>query len=311
MAAALLLPGGAPAAGASKKTSSKSAPATSAPAKAQPASGSRITYLALTFDGRKLALYVNGRETTAHSESGPPDAGQGITEIGGYAGRSFWNGAIDDVAIYDTSLSPQAIGAHYHLGTSDGSRYARTIQGTHGIVSYWKLDNAKSVRPSVGRAQASVVGHGAERWISLIAHSSDPALALNGFDTEVRVRNLPTLRRYFTVEAWVLPGPKTGNRAIVGRPGAWFLKTDVLGHWSGGFFHNRRISGVVSSLAARIPLGTAGSHPVDAPAASKSSGTSPLLSAIILMVIAGFAAAAIPTYIRRRRRQRASSQAKP
>jgi hypothetical protein len=263
---------------------------------------SRVTYLTLVFDGKTLTLYVNGVAAAHHAESGPADAGADTTEIGAYAGRAFWDGALDDVAVYDAALSPQRVAEHYHAGTTRGVDYEKLVKSTHGVVGYWLLDSTRTVRDSVGHARGEVVGKGIVPWYGLIAGSRNPAIALDGIGTELRITGVPTLRKAFSIEGWVLPGPKVGNRVVAGRPGAWFLRTDVLGHWSGGFFHNKHIVGVAAAITAR-PARAAVKSPSGSAheSAPSSGGTSPAI-VIGLMVLAGLGVAAVPTLRRRRRK---------
>jgi hypothetical protein len=271
----------------------------------------RVAFLTLVFDGKLLTLYVDGVPAAKHPEPGPADRGATDTEIGAYASRSFWNGAIDEVAIYDTALPPATVASQYRVGSLAGASYP-------AVVGYWRLDRTRSARDSAGHARGSVIGKGVVHWYGLIAGNSDPAVALDGFGSELRLRGVPQLRHAFTIAAWVLPGPKVSNRTIVARPGAWYLRTDVLGHWGGGFFHRKRIVGVTTAkLTARSPRpGLPRSQQKLPGGASRTStgsggGTSPIVSEVILMVIAGFGVAAIPRWVRRRRRDRAATPVAP
>ncbi|HBB66567.1 MAG TPA: hypothetical protein DCZ93_04575 [Elusimicrobia bacterium] len=82
------------------------------------AAGSWV-YVVGTYDGAEVALYINGVKqahtealTGSISNSGVP------LRIGGAAGYSkFWNGKIDNVAIYDDALTQAEIQAHYYTVT--------------------------------------------------------------------------------------------------------------------------------------------------------------------------------------------------
>jgi Concanavalin A-like lectin/glucanases superfamily len=328
LTAAVVCLAGAPSApAASTSSTTTSAAARSARPKAATKGGSaanvldRVAFLTLVFDGKQLTLYVDGTPAATHAERGAVDAGATDTEIGAYASRSFWNGTIDEVAMYNTALSPATVASQYRVGSLAGASYPAVVKSTPGLVGYWRLDRTHSVRDSAGRAHGSVVGKGVLHWYGLIAGNSDAAVALDGFGSELRLRGVPQLRHEFTMAAWVLPGPKVSNRTIIARPGAWYLRTDILGHWSGGFFHRRRIVGVSTpKLTARSPRPglprpalhkpalanrTSGAH------SGSGGGTSPIVSEVILMVIAGFGVAAIPRWVRRRRRSRAEAPAAP
>jgi hypothetical protein len=275
----------------------------------------RVAFLTLVYNGHTLTLYVDGKPAATHAEPGPPDPGAKDTEIGGYASRATWNGAIDEVAVYGAALSPTTVSAHYRLGSLAGTAYPTAVTTTPGLVGYWRLDRTRSVHDSAGHARGTVVGKGIVHWYGLIAGSRDGAIALDGFGTELRLRGVPPLRGPFSIEAWVLPGPKVSNRTIVARPGAWYLRTDILGHWSGGFFHHKHIVAVTTAkLTARSPRpalprpatrpGTSGLQPLRVRSGT-GGGTSPVVSEVILMVVVGLAVGSIP--VRRRRRRAAAA----
>jgi hypothetical protein len=70
------------------------------------------SYLAVTYDGTMLRLYVNGEETSSTPQIGRPQANANPLQIGGsaYEGEYF-AGQIDEVRIYNRALSPSEIQA--------------------------------------------------------------------------------------------------------------------------------------------------------------------------------------------------------
>jgi hypothetical protein len=68
------------------------------------------SHLAVTYDGRMLRVYVNGRLVASRPRSGLLPRGRGTLRIGGgdRAGEAF-AGQIDDVRIYDRALDASAI----------------------------------------------------------------------------------------------------------------------------------------------------------------------------------------------------------
>ncbi|HEX2782817.1 MAG TPA: LamG-like jellyroll fold domain-containing protein [Ilumatobacteraceae bacterium] len=80
-----------------------------------PLSGSALTvnswsYVAATYDGASLKLYVNGVQVASRSQTGAIKSSTGKVGIGG---DGFWgqyfNGLIDDVRIYNRALAPAEI----------------------------------------------------------------------------------------------------------------------------------------------------------------------------------------------------------
>lgn len=79
-----------------------------------------VTYhVAVVYNGTDIRIYIDG------SLDGTPPAATGVlvpvtrdVEIGARTGALFFNGIIDEVALYDTALSSTRIAAHYTAGTT-------------------------------------------------------------------------------------------------------------------------------------------------------------------------------------------------
>jgi hypothetical protein len=80
------------------------------------------THLAMTRSGSTLTLYVNGVPVSTATAAGALNSSTGILAIGrtGAANQDYFNGSIDEVAVYGTSLSPARILAHYQAGIAVG-----------------------------------------------------------------------------------------------------------------------------------------------------------------------------------------------
>ncbi|MGM5480079.1 MAG: DUF2341 domain-containing protein [Nanobdellota archaeon] len=67
-----------------------------------------------TYDGQTLRLYVNGELVSSKSETGPTQSSTADLYIGSYQGLSRqFNGSIDEVKIWNTTLTPEQINASY------------------------------------------------------------------------------------------------------------------------------------------------------------------------------------------------------
>jgi hypothetical protein len=77
-------------------------------------------YLATTYDGSMLRLFVDGAQVNAVATTGPIGNYDSVNGLGigsgGSGTRAAFDGVIDEVAIYDTVLSPQRITLHYAAG---------------------------------------------------------------------------------------------------------------------------------------------------------------------------------------------------
>jgi hypothetical protein len=168
----------------------KKATAASAPA------GATWTHLALTFDGAKERLYVNGvqvAETTAEA----PVTTSGELQIGAETEHSEWfSGRIDEVRIYNRVLNGVEVGSDME---------APLITPKAGPVAAYSFDEGTgtTVEDLTGDGHTATI-EGAE-WTD---GRYGGALNFESGTACVSVPDSPELRlsEEFTVEAWVRPG---------------------------------------------------------------------------------------------------------
>ena len=215
-------------------------------------------YVVGTYDGAELQLYVNGRLVASSRTTGRIDRTPASLEIGSYVGHAIWDGTIDEVAIYDRALAPSLIGARYRLGLnvgSGGSSYETSVMQTPGLVGYWRLDDhGRVATDATQRNNGIYTGGVSQGHAGLIAGNPDTAVLFNGRAGSVHISPSHSLEfsKAFTLEAWVTT-VTIGNRAIIARPGSYFLETDVLGQWGVGVWTAGTLRSVYSRFAARAP----------------------------------------------------------
>ena len=78
------------------------------------------TYLVFTRTGNTLQLYVNGTLAASAAVTGTTNTNTGILAIGrtGASATDYFNGAIDEVALYPTALSASRVAAHFAAGSA-------------------------------------------------------------------------------------------------------------------------------------------------------------------------------------------------
>ena len=84
------------------------------------ASTTSWTHLAMTKAGSTLTLYVNGAAVATTTVAGIVNTSTGILAIGrtGASSSDYFNGQIDEVAVYPTALSAARIAAHHTAGVT-------------------------------------------------------------------------------------------------------------------------------------------------------------------------------------------------
>lgn len=106
----------------------------------------------VTYDGANSTLYVNGQDVWAATSSMAADTwsplaiGGGKWDGGPICGIRWFNGSLDEVAIYSNVLSALQVTNHYLAGTSAGSNYFQTITNDHPLL-YYRMDNLGFTSP--------------------------------------------------------------------------------------------------------------------------------------------------------------------
>jgi PKD repeat protein len=83
-------------------------------------STTRWTHLVLVRSGAQVTLYVNGVAAATTSFTGSVNTSTGMLAIGrsGAASDGYFNGAVDEVAVYPTALTASQVLNHYNAATS-------------------------------------------------------------------------------------------------------------------------------------------------------------------------------------------------
>ncbi|KAF5437779.1 CASH domain-dontaining protein, partial [Candidatus Methanophagaceae archaeon] len=90
-------------------------------------------HIAVTGAGSTGTYYIDGNQDSTFTFSAIPDHASEVLYIGAYEGTGFWfNGSLDEVAIYNRSLSEDEILNHYRLGEG---KYYWKANASDGVLS--------------------------------------------------------------------------------------------------------------------------------------------------------------------------------
>jgi hypothetical protein len=171
-------------------------------------------HVAGTYDGTTQRLFINGVEVGSRPQAGLAAVSAGVLRIGGnasFAGE-FFQGAIDDVRIYNRALNATQIGADMTAGGTPPPPPPPPAPGSALVLSF-NFDE-----PSGNAVDASGQNHvGTIRGALRVAGVHGNALSFNGISDWVTVvdANSLDLTTGMTLQAWVKPTTLDGWDTIL------------------------------------------------------------------------------------------------
>lgn len=97
-------------------------------------------HVVATHTGNLTILYVNGSEVARESAQNSESYASATFDIGRRGTGSFFEGAIDEVALYDTALSATRVNDHYEAGVALTGYELMVVRD--GAANYWRLGEA-------------------------------------------------------------------------------------------------------------------------------------------------------------------------
>jgi Concanavalin A-like lectin/glucanases superfamily len=180
-----------------------------------------------------MKLYVNGVSvgTPGRTPNANVRLGAGpITLFADDASSPSMQGTLDDVAFYNTALTPQQVLDHYTVGMAG---YEKLIQQTPGLVSYMRLGEASGpVADTKGTIAGTATGGITRQVPGLLVNDADAAIQGSGaVSTNVDVPWSAKLDvgAQLTLEFWVKPtAMPAGTLYPIGRlatsTSLWFIR---------------------------------------------------------------------------------------
>jgi hypothetical protein len=167
----------------------------------RPTPPNRWSNLAVTYDGTRLRLYVNGTQVSERSVTGAIKTTSDPLWIGGNRPYGeYFNGLIDEVRVYDRALTPSEVRAEMSTPIADSGTSPAT-----GLVGAYAFDRGS------GSVAADASGHGNAGAIMGATWTNEGrfggALRFSGDDEMVRIPASPSLdlAHAMTLSAWTRP----------------------------------------------------------------------------------------------------------
>ncbi len=228
-------------------------------------------HLAATVNRTDVVFYINGQEVQRNVSIGTVTNGLYPTEplrIGvGYSLNHYFNGTIDEVRIYNRSLSATEVNALYDTGKTYkfemlgavekgglNDTPAPTITDETGLVGYWKMDdltNGNTTDSSGQGNSGSVIGatFNSGRW--------DKGYNFDGSDDYINAGNSTSLNttataltvsfwaKADTISAWDAPIGKTHDANWYGWGFSTLTTTDTMNFFvAGGYVDSSQFANI-------------------------------------------------------------------
>jgi concanavalin A-like lectin/glucanase superfamily protein len=181
----------------------------------------RWSHLALTYDGTRLRMYVDGRRVSSLAATGSILRTSHPLWIGGNRPYGeYFHGTIDEVRVYDRALSPSSVAAEMSVPVGGGGD-GREL----GLVAAYGFDRGSGRTVEDDSGDGNTAGVQGATWTR--AGRYGRGMRFEGVGEIVRVPASVSLdlRRAMTLSAWVRPSEsQSGWRTVLARQtDAYFL----------------------------------------------------------------------------------------
>jgi len=159
-------------------------------------------HIVWTKNGATSKIYIDGIDRTGTVTNQTISDTSDTLEIGNSNG-GFFEGSVDEAAIYDYALTSGQVRAHYHLGSAD---YYASVVAADSPVAHYRMDG--DVINVVTGHNNGAGSNSPTQVAGLLNNSDDGAYSFNGPDSEfVDIGEspypFPTGDTSRTVEAWI------------------------------------------------------------------------------------------------------------
>jgi hypothetical protein len=196
----------------------------------------RWSHLAVTYDGARVRLYVDGVEASSRSASGPILGTTDPLWIGGNRPYGeYFKGLIDEVRVYDRALVPAKLRAA--MSTPIGGRGGPNAPG---LVAAYAFDGRAGLSVADASGNGNIATNRGAKWTSAGRFGHGMRFDRDGEVVRVPASASLDLRGAMTLTAWIKPSEsQSGWRTVLAR------QTDAYTLMAGG---GREDAGRLDSL---------------------------------------------------------------
>ena len=128
-------------------------------------------HLAGIYNGNTTALYIDGKQTAEQKSTGKMVPSTGPLFIGtkhpNASEGDYWNGLIDEIAVWNSALSANAVAAIYNSGSGlDALSNTGDYTSSSNLVTYLQMQS--NVNSTTGNNHGTFEGYGTGDYINTL-----------------------------------------------------------------------------------------------------------------------------------------------
>ena len=178
-----------------------------------------------TMDATGPTLFVDGKKVGHNGGTSSAQPYNGYWRIGGdspWSGNPYFNGTIDDVAIYPTALPLTKVQQHYlssgrtlNVPTRPSDPYGQAVWDANPDL-YWRLGDTNGTAKDAGPNQSDGTYQGGytQGQAGAFDGTTNKAVAFNGIDGFVSSNTQYSNPHNYTLEAWFKTASTNGGKII-------------------------------------------------------------------------------------------------
>jgi NOL1/NOP2/fmu family ribosome biogenesis protein len=174
------------------------------------------THVATTYDGANMRIYINGIECGVFAQTGTINSSNKDLYLGTIWGGYYLDGQLDDITLFDTSLSPEEIQQLYT------GAWLSPVESA-SVITY-------QFESGAGSTAIDSSGNQLDATLTATTFTSDAikgnyALSFNGSSSVVQLDDHERLdmNDAISISAWVKTNDASKNQCILGRNTAYYL----------------------------------------------------------------------------------------
>lgn len=181
------------------------------------------THVAGTFDGSTIKIIINGVEAGSANYTGTILPSPSDVKIGGHVDHTFnnrqWDGAIDEVRIWDTAKTAAEIAANMEMSL---------LGNEDNLLGYWTMNEGEGIVANDATANANHGDFYSATWVEGAPILTEAGTVEGTITIDGNFANLVDV----TIGSYLTHPDESGFYSIDVAPGDYTITASIAGHYS-------------------------------------------------------------------------------